>query len=253
MYRAWLNNMTQKGLKSLVKFRRRALCVSTVVLCAVFASAATAQSSSVVESLGKTTTVQTSEGLSFNLPARPDFSALAGPQLDLPTDSSPSSLMKLDLQLPRCGGGTENCLNQSGTTNLALTDTFNRHSETGLDLSLTPRASMRFNDEVSSTVVGAVIEIGEDLRSGPNFKSNTWYFFAGADAEALTYSPGSIRQITNGEFQLRDQIIVGDAQAGLGYRIGDADVSLSYMRREASTEEYSFKEDAAALSFTWKR
>jgi hypothetical protein len=112
---------------------------------------------------------------------------------------------------------------------------------------------MRFNDEISSTAVGAVIEIGEDLREGSDFENNTWYFFAGADAEALTYSPNSIGRITAGQFHLQDRIIVGDAQAGLGYRIGDADVSLSYMRREASGEEYKFVEDAAALSFTWKR
>jgi hypothetical protein len=35
--------------------------------------------------------------------------------------------------------------------------------------------------------------------------------------------------------------------------MGDTDVSLSYMRREASAEDFSFTEDAAALSFTWKR
>jgi len=105
----------------------------------------------------------------------------------------------------------------------------------------------------SAATVGAVIEIGEDLREGSEFKSNTWYFFAGADAEALTFTPGSIDRITSGEFHLQDRIIVGDAQAGLGYRIGDADVSLSYNRREASTEEFKFKEDAATLSFTWKR
>ena len=101
--------------------------------------------------------------------------------------------------------------------------------------------------------VGAVIEIGEDLREGSEFESNTWYFFAGADAEALTYSPNSVGRITSGQFHLQDRIIVGDAQAGVGYRIGDADVSVSYTRREASGEAYKFVEDAAALSFTWKR
>ena len=60
-------------------------------------------------------------------------------------------------------------------------------------------------------------------------------------------------RLTSGQFHLQDRIIVGDAQAGLGYRIGNADLSLSYLRREASGEDFSFNEDAAALSFTWKR
>jgi hypothetical protein len=83
--------------------------------------------------------------------------------------------------------------------------------------------------------------------------ANSWYLFAGADAEALTYSPDSLTRFNNGNFHLQDRIIVGDAQAGVGYRIGDADLSVSYLRREAQAEGISFTEDAAALSFTWKR
>jgi len=170
----------------------------------------------------------------------------------LPIEAVSSPIFKLDLGSSSCASGGEGCLRRDDV-NLGLSDTFRRRSESGLDLTLTPRASVRFNDEISSTAVGAVIEIGEDLREGSEFKSNTWYFFAGADAEALTYSPNSVGRITSGEFHLQDRIIVGDAQAGLGYRIGDADVSLTYMRREASTEEFKFTEEGAALSFTWKR
>jgi len=47
-------------------------------------------------------------------------------------------------------------------------------------------------------------------------------------------------RLTSGQFHLQDRIIVGDAQAGVGYRIGDADVSLSYMRREATAEDFRF-------------
>lgn len=245
--------MTQKGLTSL-SWIGRAFAVSILASgCVVLPSLAVAQSSSSVESLKNSKSVQPTEGLSFNLPSSPDFNAQAGPKLELPASAVGSTLFKLDLSAPGCANGSGSCLRREATNDLGLTDTFRRRSEKGLDLSLTPRASMRFNDEVSSTAVGAVIEIGEDLRSGSEFENNTWYFFAGADAEALTYSPNSIGRITSGQFHLQDHVIVGDAQAGLGYRIGDADVSLSYMRREASTEEYSFKEDAAALSFTWKR
>ncbi len=247
--------MPHKGRTSLITTSRCLSAVVTAALCLGFSTSAFAQdkSNSDVESLKTTVTTSPSEGLNFNLPGRPDFNAQSGPQLDLPLDAVGSTVFKLDLTSPGCASGGENCTRRDDNIKLGLSDTFTRRSEKGLDLSLTPRASMRFNDEISSTAVGAVIEIGEDLREGSDFENNTWYFFAGADAEALTYSPNSIGRITAGQFHLQDRIIVGDAQAGLGYRIGDADVSLSYMRREASGEEYKFVEDAAALSFTWKR
>lgn len=247
--------MPHKGQTSLSTNARSFAAVLTACLCLGFGSSVSAQdkSNAGAETLKATITTTQSEGLNFNLPANSDFSAQAGPQIDFPLDAVGSPVFKLDLTSPGCASGGEGCTRRDGSLNLGLKDTFRRRSETGLDLSLTPRASMRFNDELSSTAVGAVIEIGEDLREGSDFKSNTWYFFAGADAEALTYSPNSISRVTAGQFNLQDRIIVGDAQAGLGYRIGDADVSLSYMRREASTEEFKFVEDAATLSFTWKR
>ncbi len=247
--------MPQKGRTSRFLMPRHLTVALAACLCLGFSATASAQdkSDSTDEALKTTSSKVPSEGLSFNLPASPDLSAQTGPQLDLAIESVGSTIFKLDLTSPDCTSGGQGCVRRDDSLKLGLTDTFSRHSKKGLDLSLTPRASVRFNDELSSTAVGAVIEIGEDLREGSEFKSNTWYFFAGADAEALTYSPTSVSRITAGQFHLQDRIIVGDAQAGLGYRIGDADVSLSYMRREASGEAYKFTEDAAALSFTWKR
>lgn len=210
---------------------------------------ALAQDSSTPETAAKI--ISPSDGLAMNLGIdNPNFTSNI---LDLPAESVGSTLFKLDLADTGCLTGGEGCLSRSETLDLGYAKAFTSRSQKGLDLSLTPRAALRFNDESSSAVVGAVVEIGEDLRKGANFDNNTWYFFAGADAEALTYSPNSVGRLTSGQFHLQDRIIVGDAQAGLGYRIGDADVSLSYLRREATAEDFSFKEDAAALSFTWKR
>ena len=192
-----------------------------------------------------------SDGLTLNL--GPETQSFSPNLLDLPAESVGSTLFKLDLADTGCLTGSEGCLSRSERLDLGYAKAFTSRSSKGLDLTLTPRAALRFNDESSSAVVGAVVEIGEDLRRGSDLDNNTWYFFAGADAEALTYSPNSVGRLTSGQFHLQDRIIVGDAQAGLGYRIGDADVSLSYLRREATAEDFSFKEDAAALSFTWKR
>jgi len=199
-----------------------------------------------------------SEGLSLNIGSA-DNSVFdsgfgtKGSLLDMPASSVGSTLFKLDISDPSCLAGVTQCLRRDDRVDLGAAKKITSVSEKGLDLSLIPRASVRFSNENSSALVGAMVEIGEDLREGSDFKNNTWYVFAGADAEALTYSPNSMDRLTSGQFHLQDRIIVGDALAGVGYRIGDADVSLSYMRREATAEDFRFSEDAAALSFTWKR
>jgi hypothetical protein len=245
--------MPNKRQKIGIDSKRSLAATALACVCLSLSTAALAQDPSKSDAQQNAKITQPSDGLSFNLPASSQYDLKTGSDFTPPLGPVNSTMLKLDLTSPVCASGGESCLRRDDKLSLGLSDTFRRRSEKGLDLSLKPRASLRFNDELSSTAVGAVIEIGEDLRSGANIKSNTWYVFAGADAEALTYAPNSLGRITAGEFGLQDRIIVGDAQAGLGYRIGDADVSLSYMRREASTEEFNFKEDAATLSFTWKR
>ena len=167
--------------------------------------------------------------------------------------------LNLDFDSVGCLVGEQNCLRDEAPIDMGFSTSISKNSKKGLDLELVPTASMRFDDDSRSAVVGAVVRIGEDLRS-KHVASNTWYVFAGADAEALSYSPESAAALTRGEFGLSDRIIIGDAQAGVGYRIGSADVSLGYFRREVSTlngslgtDGFSKTEDAAALSFTWKR
>ena len=184
----------------------------------------------------------------------PDFN------LKMPKTGSKHMLdLHLDFDSIGCLVGEQNCLRDDAPVDMGFSTSISKKSKKGLDLELVPTASMRFDDESRSAVVGAVVRIGEDLRS-KDVSSNTWYVFAGADAEALSYSPESASSLTRGEFGLSDRIIIGDAQAGVGYRIGAADVSLGYFRREVSTlsgslgtDSFSRTEDAAALSFTWKR
>ena len=231
--------------------KKRGLTALFVMPATVLALSATATAQDKVQADVPVKIIAPSDGLTLNLsPEAPSFGSNI---LELPAESIGSTLFKLDLADTGCLTGGEGCLSRNETLDFGYAKAFTSRNQKGLDLSLTPRAALRFDDESSSAVVGAVVEIGEDLRKGSNFDNNTWYFFAGADAEALTYSPNSVGRLTSGQFHLQDRIIVGDAQAGLGYRIGDADVSLSYLRREATAEDFSFKEDAAALSFTWKR
>lgn len=185
-----------------------------------------------------------------------------GADLDITSESIGSQIFDLDLTKVGCLTGEETCLKSEETLDMGyskpLTTSF---IGKGLDIQLTPRASVRFNDGTSSAAVGALVRIGDDLKDGEEFKSNTWYLFAGADAEALSYSPNDMSRISLGDFHLQDRVIVGDAQAGVGYRLNQStDISLGYFRREVTSfgnetemQGSSFTEDAAALSFTWRR
>lgn len=173
---------------------------------------------------------------------------------DSPTDSINASVFKLDLGDRLCLGTAEECeANRIESIDIGYAKNITHGKFDGLNLQLTPRAGLRFDDDSKSALVGALVRVGDNLREGSEMKSNTWYFFAGADAEAVTYTPTGVRRLTSGEFHLQDRIIVGDAQAGLGYRLGSADLALTYYKRQAKAENYSYDEDAAALSLTWRR
>ena len=169
-------------------------------------------------------------------------------------DNVNTSVFKLDLGGRPCLGTAGECrANVTRRIDIGYAKNITKGKMDGFNLQLTPHGGLRIDEDGKSALVGALVRIGDNLREDAEKKSNTWYFFAGADAEALTYTPDSVRRLTSGNFALQDQIIIGDAQAGLGYRIGDADLALTYYKRQAKAENYSYDEDAAALSVTWKR
>jgi len=179
---------------------------------------------------------------------------------ELPTDTT--RLFNLDESDIGCFEADSICLTEGRDINrldLAYSKpNFLSLNDKGLGLELTPSASVHLNDDSQSAVVGALLRIGDGLDESTRLNKNTWYFFAGADAEAVNFRPNGTSQLTRGNFNLQDRVFVGDAQAGLGYRIGDADLSLSYIHREVSgfdniATDSSFTEDAAAFSFTWRR
>lgn len=250
----------------------RTLCAAALAACCSLSSPAWAQKNA--SGVGLSTKIEPpSAGLTLNMPIRSDLDVvglsptLSGALIDIPIESVGSGLFDLDIRNTDCFAGLTSCFSRD---ELGLTEgldaeytesTFFSLNDSGLDLELTPRASLHFDDESSSALVGAFVRIGDDLRKKSDFTSNTWYFFAGADAEALTYRPDNPTSLTRGRFNLQDRIIVGDAQAGVGYRIGDADLALTYFRREVSgfsnndalDQATSYDEEAAAISFTWRR
>jgi len=174
---------------------------------------------------------------------------------DMPSvDNVNSSVFKLDLGGQPCLGTAVECrANEIRRIDFGYAKNITTGKKRGFNLQLTPHGGLRIDDNSQSALVGALVRIGDNLREGSGGKSNAWYIFAGADAEAFSYTPNSVRSLTSGDFHLQNRIIIGDAQAGVGYRIGDADLALTYYKRQAKAENYRYAEDAAALSITWKR
>ena len=130
----------------------------------------------------------------------------------------------------------------------------------GLDLSITPRAQIQQNQAGSN-----VSRTGAELRLGPNLVDRdlrgtdapapSWYFFVGADNEALVWNLADKRAM-NG-VALRDQATVGDLQAGIAWSVkSGGQMSLGLVERElrfndiAGENDVERKDHFAAFSYT---
>ena len=130
----------------------------------------------------------------------------------------------------------------------------------GLDLSITPRAQIQRNQAGNNVArTGAEFRIGpnlvdRDLR-GTGAAAPSWYFFVGADNEALVWNVAD-KQSMDG-LTLHDQATVGDLQAGVAWSIGKgSQMSFGLVERElefndiAGDNDVKRKDHFAAFSFT---
>lgn len=127
----------------------------------------------------------------------------------------------------------------------------------GFDVGVVPRFSMNKDGEFKQRRVGGEIRIGQNFdQRGENIQAESWYIFAGADGEALVYEPDNERDFTS-RMALRDQVTVGDMQAGVSISRGGGQISLSYIHREVEYKERNVRgeetEDFAGISFTLRR
>ena len=134
---------------------------------------------------------------------------------------------------------------------------------TGLnfDIGVVPSASYAQEGDFSVRRVGAEFRLGQDIdQRGNNEGLPSWYFFAGADGEAVIFNnstAGSGLGLVNG-LQLRDQVTVGDIQAGINIRQYGTNFAFNYVRREVeydlnSTETIRRNEDFGGITLTWRR
>jgi hypothetical protein len=130
----------------------------------------------------------------------------------------------------------------------------------GLDLSITPRAQL-LRDQSGGDVArtGAEVRLGtnlvdRDLR-GKSSPQPSWYFFVGADNEALVWNVAD-KAALNG-LALRDQATVGDLQAGVAWSMkSGGQMSFGLVERELEFNDLTGDRDVrrkdhfAAFSFT---
>jgi len=133
---------------------------------------------------------------------------------------------------------------------------------TGLnfDIGLVPSASYAQEGDFSVRRVGAEFRLGQDIdQRGNSYGLPSWYFFAGADGEAVIFNniaAGGGLGLVNG-LQLRDQVTVGDIQAGLNIRRYGTNFSVNYIRREVeyelNSETIQRNEDFGGVTLAWRR
>ena len=136
----------------------------------------------------------------------------------------------------------------------------------GLDLAVAPRATIENHAGFKSARAGAEVRIGQNLEQavasldqrGVRPRVNSWYIFASSDDEALCWDLGDHGATFDG-VALRDQVTVGDIQAGIAFHRAGGELSIGYVHREFSSRgvttenSISMTEDFTAVSFTMRR
>ena len=133
----------------------------------------------------------------------------------------------------------------------------------GFDVQAAPRAQIQRNTGGGSSArLGGEIRLGQGLEArdqrGTHVQAPSWYFFVGADNEALVWNVAD-RESLNG-LALRDDVSVGDFQAGLAFRsFASGQMSLGLVQRKLSfndplgDRDIRKKENFAAFTFTLRR
>jgi hypothetical protein len=131
---------------------------------------------------------------------------------------------------------------------------FDATGSDGLDYGLAPRAGVSVGGEGAALETGATVRLGQYINI--EFDRPAWWFFAGADRQAVMYDPAQGLAV-RGALAMEPYAIVGDAQAGVAMRVGGTDLSFAYIHRETEysmpQESWDTREGFAAFSLTWRR
>ncbi len=132
----------------------------------------------------------------------------------------------------------------------------------GFDVAIAPRAQFQQNHAGADVArTGAEVRFGQNLddrdQRGTNAQAPSWYFFIGADNEALVWNFAD-KQAMDG-LALRDQVTVGDLQLGVARTVADGQMSLGMVERKLRFHDYTGENDVrederfVAFSYTINR
>lgn len=123
----------------------------------------------------------------------------------------------------------------------------------GLDLDVEPRARLLTGGDVSGAGAGALVRLGQNF-SEPRrrWQIPGWYVFAGADAQALTWKIDR-RMGPEDALRFEEKMMVGDAQAGVAFRVGLADIAFGFVHREISHKEATRQEQFGGVTIVVNR
>ena len=202
----------------------------------------------------------------------PVFNGIAAPEFRLPlkvgNDFSPSNwaqpetaarFKELDLRTPLPVRKEQG---ETVSAEVAF-GAYGAQTGLGLDVQVAPRAQIQ-RDRAGNNVAnfGGEVRFGQGLsdrdQRHTNAKAPAWYFFIGADNQALVWNLAD-KQSLDG-LALRDQVTVGDMQAGLAWstRFG-GQMSLGLIQRKlkfndiTGDHDVNTREQFVAFSFTLKR
>ena len=115
---------------------------------------------------------------------------------------------------------------------------------------LTEHVDLRLRSDGETVRLGALVRFGEQLSAPRANGERGWQFFAAADAHALTWSPGN----RNGEaVRVREQQLLGDAQAGISREFAGGDLAFGFVHREVSYKGASRDEQFGGVTFVLSR
>jgi hypothetical protein len=122
----------------------------------------------------------------------------------------------------------------------------------GFDVEFRPRAQITELGDQRLARAGAQVRLGSSL-SDDDANDDSWYFFAGADGQALVWDLDQTNRFDlMDSVRLKDRITVGDVQAGVSILRAGGQMSFGYVRREFSFEDMRRAENFVAFTASWK-
>jgi hypothetical protein len=123
----------------------------------------------------------------------------------------------------------------------------------GFDIGLEPQARLVVDGSGSSAGAGARVRIGQFVERFATARPESWFLFAGADGQQLTWNVADDRRFSAAGVGYGDQATVGDMQAGIAIERFGGQLSLSYIQREVSYKEANRTEQFGGLTFSINR